>query len=329
MRRTAILIFLGLATTALAAPQQSAPLSDASVMAASCPAGDTPAKLDDLPLHAEAVPPEAVDVSGGRNGHLIYLGGLKLSADDPRFGDIIGLQLDPKFGLIAATGAGNWIQFHAADADFVGFKSATIAPMRGLAGPPTVLTRIGQSFIAASHDGRNLDRYETTACGLSAHAVAVGGISAPEHLVAMAPVTYATALMAGMDPTGARRDLVAPHIQPGLKLGDPEIPSLLGFELVDVAGPEVVAPFNMVALWRRAGGGTRTRVQVFNLPKWSNTPAPNMVQSDILADLPLPLRAVAGAYDAQSRTVRLWMVSQAGPKEPTYLLAFAMTAING
>ena len=262
-------------------------------------------------------------------GRLTYVGGAKLSADDPRFADIVGLQLDANLGLVAATGTGNWIIFDATGPGLLDFKSVKIAPMRGLIGAPTAMVRVGQSFIVASKDGHFLDRFELNRCGLSAHAVALGGFQAADHIVGMAPAADTNVLYAGVDSTGSRRDLVAGNIQSGMKLGDPQFPALAGYELVDVAGPEVSVPYDMVGLWRRAGG-QRTRVQSFSMPVWSDIlTAKNVPASLVLADIPLPLRAVTGFYDAQSKVVRLYFVTQAKPGEPTYLLAFLTRSVTG
>jgi hypothetical protein len=108
------------------------------------------------------------------------------------------------------------------------------------------------------------------------------------------------------------------------------LPAVPGYDLVDVVGPEAVSSINMVSLWRRPGGGERTRVQMVNLAKWSNGPLPQGLPASLmLADLPVPIRAVAGYYDTQNHLVRLWMVSQGPAKDGVMVLAFAMRAVNG
>ena len=202
--------------------------------------------------------------------------------------------------------------------------------MRGASGPVNAMARIGQSFVVASHEGHNLDRYELATCGLSAHAASVGGLQNSDRLVGIAPATANYTLLAGVDSTDARRDLVSHGFQPGMKLADSQVPGLAGYDLVNVAGPEVVVPYDMIALWRRAGSNARTRVQTFSLPDWADTRGPVKAPTGaLLAELPLPIRAVTGYYDSQNRVLRLWMVSQAGPKEPTYLLAFAAQSVTG
>ena len=300
------------------------------MLKASCPEGDEPAKPDTVTVKKDPVPIEVLEGTRDQVGRLIYVGGAKLSADDPRFADIIGLQLDANLGLVAATGGGNWIIFDATGPGLLDFKSVKVAPMRGLIGPPAAMARVGQSFIVASKDGHLLDRFELNRCGLSAHAVPLGGFQAADHIVGMAPAADTNVLYAGVDSTGSRRDLVAGNIQPGMKLGDPQFPALAGYELVDVAGPEVSVPYDMVGLWRRAGGGQRTRVQSFSMPVWSDIlTAKNVPASLVLADIPLPIRAVTGFYDAQNKVVRLYFVTQAKPGEPTYLLAFVARSVTG
>jgi hypothetical protein len=331
MRRAVFVLCLGFATAATAQPPPPPdPAFEAAILKTSCPAGDEPAKPDTISVHAEPVPLTALEGSHDQVGKLVYIAGAKLTSDDPRFGDIIGLQFDAKLGLVAATATGNWILFDAVGPALLDFKSVKIAPMRGASGAQTALARIGQSFVVASRDGHSLDRYELNACGLSAHAASVGGLQNSDRLVGMAPATASYTLLAGLDSTGARRDLVSRALEPGMKLTDPQFPALAGYELVNVAGPEVVVPYDMIGLWRRAGGGTRTRVQTFSMPNWSDTRGlAKAPPSAVLADLPLPIRAVTGYYDSQNRVLRLWMVSQAGPKEPTYLLSFAAQSVTG
>jgi hypothetical protein len=329
MRRAVLVCFLALATTAVAQTPPPNPAAEAAVLQKSCPTGDEAVKPVTLTVQSEPVPLAALEGSRDHVGKLIYIGGLKLTSDDARFGDIIGLQLDPKLGLVAATGAGNWIIFDAVGPALLDFKSVQIAPMRESSGAPTAMVRLGQSFVVATHDGHNLDRYELNACGLAAHAAPIGGLQNSDHLAGMAPATSSLTLLAGIDSTGARHDLVSSGFQSGMKLGEAQFPGQPGYELVDVAGPEVIAPYDMIALWRRVGG-SRTRVQAFGMPNWSNIRAPaNALVSYVLADLPLPMRAATGSYDTKNRLLRLWMVSRAGPKEPTYLLAFATQSVTG
>jgi hypothetical protein len=331
MRRAVFALCLGFATAATAQPPPPPdPAFEATILKTSCPAGDQPAKTDTISVHADPVPLTALEGSHDQVGKLVYIAGAKLTSDDPRFGDIIGLQFDAKLGLVAATAGGNWIIFDAVGPALLEFKSVKIAPMRGASGPLTAMTRIGQSFVVASHDGHSLDRYELNACGLSAHAAAVGGLQSSDRLIGLASASASYTLLAGVDSTGARHDLVTRGLQPGMKLADSQFPALAGYDLINVAGPEVVVPYDMIGLWRRAGSNARTRVQTFSMPNWSDTRGlANAPPSAILADLPLPIRAVTGYYDSQNRVLRLWMVSQAGPKEPTYLLAFAAQSVTG
>jgi hypothetical protein len=331
MRRVVFALCLGFATAATAQqPPPPDPAFEAAILKTSCPAGDEPAKPDTVTVRAEPVPLSALEGSHDQVGKLVYIAGAKLTSDDPRFGDIIGLQFDAKLGFVAATASGNWILFDAFGPSLLDFKSVKIAPMRGAVGQQTALARIGQSFVVASHDGHGLDRYELNTCGPSAHAASVGGLQSSDHIVGIAPATASYTLLAGVDSTDARHDLVSRGFQPGMKLGDSLVPGLAGYELINVAGPQVVVPYDMIALWRRAGGGTRTRVQSFSMPSWSDNRALlKAPPSAILADLPLSIRAVTGYYDGQNRLLRLWMVSQAGPKEPTYLLAFAAQSVTG
>lgn len=332
MRRVVLALCLGLATAgavAAAPPPPPDPGVEAAVFKASCPAGDEAAKPDTLAVKAEPVPIEALEGSRDQVGRLIYVGGVKLTSDDPRFGGVIGLQIDASLGLVAATAGGNWIILDAADPSLKTFKSITVAPMRGLAGSPVALARVGQSYVVASQDGRTLSRFELNRCGLSAHAAPVGGFQSADHIVGMAPAADTNVLYAGVDSTGARRDLVTGRIEAGMKLGDPQFPGQAGYELVDVAGPEVVVPYDMIGLWRRPSG-QRTRVQTFSMPVWSDIlTAKSVPTSLVLADIPLPLRAATGLYDPQNKVVRLFFISQAGPKEPTYLLAFLARSVTG
>jgi hypothetical protein len=331
MRRVILALCLGFATAAAAAPPPPPnPEVEAQILKTSCPAGDDPAKADTITVKAEPVPIEALEGSRGQVGRLAYVGGAKLTSDDPRFGDIIGLQFDDHLGLVAATGAGNWIILDANGPALLDFKSIKIAPMRGASGLPTALARVGQSFLAASHDGHNLDRYELNKCGLSAHAAPIGGFQGADHVAGIAPAAYSNILYAGIDSTGARRDLVTNQTEGGMKLSDAQFPAMAGYELINIAGPQIIIPYDMIGLWRRAGGSQRTRVQSFSMPIWSDILAPkNAPNSFVLADIPLPIRAVAGFYDAKEKVIRLYMVTQAGPKEPTYLLAFLSQSVTG
>jgi hypothetical protein len=330
MHRAVLAVFLGLATTAAAQPPPASnPAAEAAILQKSCPAGDEAAKPATVTVKSQSVSVAALEGAHDQVGKLLYIGGLKLTSDDARFGDIIGLQFDPKLGLVAATGAGNWIIFDAVGPTLTDFKSVQIAPIRDAAGSPNALVRAGQGYVVASRDGHNLDRYELNACGLSAHAAPIGGLQNADHLVGMAPATSTSTLLAGIDSTGSRRDLVTSGFQAGMKLGEAQFPGQPGYELVDVAGPEVIAPYDMIALWRRAGG-SRTRVQAFSMPTWSNIRAPaGAPVSYVLADLPLPMRATTGFYDTKNRLLRLWMISRAGPNEPTYLLVFATQSVTG
>jgi hypothetical protein len=329
MRRVVLVLCFGFATAAAAAPPPPPdPAVEAAVLKASCPAGDEPAKPDAITVKKNPVPIEALEGTRDQVGRLIYVGGAKLTSDDPRFADIIGLQVDTNLGLVAATGGGNWIILDAAGSALLDFKSVKIAPMRDLSGSPTAMARIGQSFVVASQDGRVLQRYELNGCGLSAHAAPLGGFQSADHIVGMAPAADTNVLYAGVDSTGSRRDLVAGKIQPGMKLGDPQFAALAGYELVDVAGPEVSVPYDMVGLWRRAGG-QRTRIQSFSMPVWSDSlTAKTVPASLVLADIPLPIRAVTGFYDRQNKVVRLYFVTQAKPGEATYLLAFVTRSVT-
>ncbi len=119
-------------------PPPADPVVEAQILKTSCPAGDEAAKVDTISVHTEPVPLSALEGSHDQVGKLVYIGGAKLTSDDPRFGDIVGLQYDPKLGFVAATASGNWILFDAFGPALLDFKSVKIAPMRGASGPRTV-----------------------------------------------------------------------------------------------------------------------------------------------------------------------------------------------
>ena len=263
---------------------------------------------------------------GGHVGQLRYDGGVKLTADDPRFGGLIGIQFDETYGLVGLSAAGDWIVLDSQGASLLDIKTAMIGPMKGVHGAPMALSRTSTGYVAAFDDGRSINRYDVATCGFGALPSPIGGIKPPEHLVAMAQVGFNYSLFAGIDSTGARRDLVVRAPGADMVLAAPEVPAVPGYELVAAAGPQSVNPVGMIGLWRPFGGGARTRIQLFDMRKFSTT-GPSGRQTSagqVLASVPMALRAVTSYLDTERDILHIWTATAGGAGQPLYLFGFSI-----
>jgi len=109
-------------------------------------------------------------------------------------------------------------------------------------------------------------------------------------------------------------------------LGAPEVPAVPGYELVAAAGPQSVNPVGMIGLWRPFGGGARTRIQLFDMRKFSTT-GPSGRQTSagqVLASVPMALRAVTSYLDTEHDILHIWTATAGGAGQPLYLFGFSI-----
>jgi hypothetical protein len=319
----AILIGVVLVNTAGAAPSPPPNQTDwEAAIAASCGASKEIAQGEPIRVTANPIP---VNDIGGKDhiGRLQYLWGARLSSPDKRFGGIAAVALDDLFGVLAVTDQGNWI---AIDFQPEKIRSVHIAPMAGVSGKPAAILKNLTYYVSFS-DRAGVTRFDIPACGLNAKSVPVTETNVP--VTSMANVAYGYSLFAGRSTsTGALVDTVKDvnSLKRSEKMVlEPaaDVPVLSGFELAGMSGPARIVPYNLISLWRPSGNNKETVIRSFNLPKWNDVrPSPDF-PPETVADIPVPLAAVAGAYSFEDSAFYIVAATHSSSGEPTAILFFS------
>lgn len=119
----------------------------------------------------EPLSADTAGATGGNLGKLRWISGVRLSADDPRFRDIRGLEYDSRFGLLAVTAGRDWLDLRLGRA--LGKEPAPrsteigIAPMVMAPGEPGPLINDGYGVMTVNFGGDRFLSYDLGGCGLA------------------------------------------------------------------------------------------------------------------------------------------------------------------
>jgi hypothetical protein len=92
-------------------------------------------------------------------------------------------------------------------------------------------------------------------------------------------------------------------------------------DLVSVASPEVIVPYNLVSLWSPSDGLARNDVRASGLPQWDDVRRGVPGSNSLLARMPIRLAAMF-ACERSSPKIRIYAISYAGEGEPIRLFSF-------
>ena len=133
------------------------------LLALACSPGPAPADQLDLTVTPQPLDPEEPDRT--TVGDLAWRGTLELSSDDPRFGGLSGLLLEPDGkGLLAVSDDGHWVsaRLRLDDRGFlVGLEDAEIDMLRDVDNRPVIGKRAGDAeALTRLGDGTSLVAFE-------------------------------------------------------------------------------------------------------------------------------------------------------------------------
>jgi hypothetical protein len=299
-----------------------APEKEAAIAAASCGGARDVGKGEQVPVVAEPAPVSLLGGKDGKVGALSFDWGVQLSARDPRIGGIVGLTFDDRLGIVAITDQGNWIVLDMQQGHTP--KNVGISAMRGVGGAPAAILGAGQAQLV-SVPGRNMvARYDLRDCGLNATAVPIAQTNV--GVQAMATVAYGYTLFVGASNGGTVyvvRDFNGLDPARPITLDQHDLKDIPGYTLVSATGPDVIVPFNLLALWQ--GPNSQTVIQAFSLPHWADVPVDFATPPQVLAHVPLALDAILAGYDRDTNSVSMLLATRAKPGEPTYLFSLTWT----
>ena len=122
--------------------------------------------------------PADIGAKGGHIGRLHWLKGVRLTAADPRFARIRGIDWVTGYGLVAVTAGGDWVSLDLHDDFYEPAPRAVslgIAPLSTPPGEPTGLSAeaYGMAYVAFGPQGWRL--YDLGMCGAAARGVDLSG----------------------------------------------------------------------------------------------------------------------------------------------------------
>lgn len=258
-------------STRASPPPPPSPDLVATVDAASCGSQhDTPAP-EAIPVKVSPLSPEPIVESV--KGTVTWRWGYHLASGDSRVGNITGLTIDEKFGIIAMTANRHWLILDYGTKDGIAaVKAIGLAPMRGAPGRPTSIAFTLHWQLVSFPDQNIVQRYSLSTCGTAAVGLPVFTIAGQPPVTVLTEAAADYVALVGQDETGIKNTLMLPREQQTVTIRRHDIPALAGYRLVALANGTKIVPY-IFALW--ATPGHNAVLQLMYVPLWGDFWGPN------------------------------------------------------
>jgi hypothetical protein len=283
-----------------------------AIDAASCDAQSALAKPEPIPVQVSPMTPERIVAK--RPGTATWRWGYHFASNDPRVGQVTGLTVDAKLGLIATTADHNWLvlDFGSHD-DLAAVKAIRLAPMRGASGRPAAITGVVDWQLVSFSNQNVVLRYSTATCGTGALGVPVFNTKGMPSATTVVQAADSYIVLAGEVGKGIKNsDLLLPYdLQNDVTLTLGDIPALHGYRLLALANAARIVP-DIFALW--AAPGRDTVLQEIFLPAWGDVHiSDDRPEANEIARLPRTPTGMTAVYQWSDQHTVLLLTFDAGP----------------
>jgi hypothetical protein len=281
-----------------------------NVEQASCGAQHDAAKPEPIPVAVTRMAPEPIIES--TKGTIKWMWGYHMASNDPRIGNVTGLMVDAKYGMIAMTADRNWLILDfETDGDFAAVKAIGLAPMQGAPGRPSAIASIIPWQLVSFPEQRVVQRYAVSTCGVAARGVPAFTIVGQPSATSMVEAAYSYVGLLGEGATGIKDALRLPYEVQKVSLTEQDIPVLPGHRLISLTNGARIVPL-ILALW--AAPGRDAVLQQIYVPAWSDVHGVNDHSTVTeIARFPRTPTGMAAVYDLRSQRTVLFLTFEPTP----------------